>query len=165
MFHFIIIEGMDCSGKSTLVNQLKNALHWDSKSLHHRKGDQFERYLKEYALQENTIFDRAHFSEKVYAQLWRGGNPFRKEQEEILNNIIKQRALVIFACPDSAVLKRRYEERDYEQQIRLYELEKSRELFCEALKTIPHRIYRSSNKEELKKLIEDVKDEVLCYSN
>ena len=52
----IIIEGPDCSGKSTVVERIKNMLRWDSKSLHHQPGNQFKRYLKEYALNDNIVF-------------------------------------------------------------------------------------------------------------
>ena len=63
----IIVEGPDCSGKSTLVNRTKNDLRWDSKSLHHKEGNQFLRYLKEYAFSEQIVLDRSHFSEEVYS--------------------------------------------------------------------------------------------------
>ena len=67
----IIVEGPDCSGKSTVVERIKNMLCWDSKSLHHKEGNQFLRYLREYVLNENVVFDRAHFSEEAYSHLWR----------------------------------------------------------------------------------------------
>ena len=83
----IIVEGPDCSGKSTLVDTLKNRLLWDAKSLHHKEGNQFQRYLKEYALGEEVVFNRAHFSENVYSKLWRGGSPFLEKEKEILNDL------------------------------------------------------------------------------
>jgi thymidylate kinase len=165
MIDYIIIEGPDCSGKSTVVNRIKNALRWDSKSLHHQEGDQFSRYLQQYALGKNTVFDRSHISEIVYSKLWRGGNPLTTEEENILNNIIGQRALVIFTCPDEATIEERYKTRAYEQQIKLEELKQSRNLFCETLKSIPHIHYTASSYEELDNLVRRVKNEILCNSN
>ncbi|MFA5887236.1 MAG: hypothetical protein WC852_00815 [Candidatus Nanoarchaeia archaeon] len=156
----IIVEGSDCSGKSTVVDRVKNALHWDSKSLHHREGSQFARYLKEYATNENIVFDRSHFSEEVYSNLWRGGSPFSKPEKQILDGICSIDTLIIFTCPPAEVLKERYLKRGYEQQIRLEELEKSRELFCSEFNGIPHRLYLSKNYGELEELIREVKERV-----
>ena len=80
----IIVEGPDCSGKSTVVHRIKNALRWDSKSLHHKGGDQFSRYLREYANNDCIVFDRSHFSEIVYSKLWRNGSPFTEIESNIL---------------------------------------------------------------------------------
>ena len=153
----IIIEGPDCSGKSTLINQLKNELKWDAKSLHHKESNQFSRYLNEYAGNDLIVFDRSHFSEIVYSILWRGGNPFSKEEQKILDSFCIEKVLIIFACPSAKVLKKRYSERDYDQQIKYGELEKSRKLFCEVLKDIPKIVYESKNYEELDKLVKKIK--------
>jgi thymidylate kinase len=153
----IIIEGPDCSGKSTLVNRIKNMLRWDSKSLHHREGHQFTRYIQEYANSKNTVFDRSHFSEEVYSILWRGGSPFSKEEKEILNNICKLNTLIIFTCPELKTIRERHSSRDYQQQITFNELEKSRELFSKTFENIPHILYLSENYEELEELIEKIK--------
>lgn len=154
----IIIEGPDCSGKSTVVDRIKNALHWDSKSLHHREGNQFARYLKEYAASEHIVFDRSHFSEEVYSKLWRGGSPFSKEEKEILDNICRLNTLVIFTCPEAEVLKERYLKRGYEQQIKPEELEKSRELFCSEFSKVPHSLYTSKDYDELNVLVKEVRE-------
>jgi len=154
----IIVEGPDCSGKSSVVNRIKNELRWDSKSLHHREGDQFNRYLKEYALSTNTVFDRSHFSEEVYSILWRNGSPFSEKEKNILNEICKLKVLIIFACPKLKVMQARYESRSYEQQIRFDELAKSRGLFCNVFTDVPHIIYYSDNYEELDGLVERIKE-------
>lgn len=152
----IIVEGPDCSGKSTVVDRIKNALHWDSKSLHHREGNQFARYLKEYAANEHIVFDRSHFSEEVYSNLWRGGSPFSKLEKQILDGICSINTLVIFTCPPAEVLKERYLKRGYEQQIKLEELEKSRELFCNEFNGIQHSLYTSKDYDELNALVKEV---------
>lgn len=152
----IIVEGPDCSGKSTVVERVKNMLRWDSKSLHHRPGDQFQRYLKEYALGENTVFDRGHFSEGVYSILWRGGDPFSDEERRILDEVASYRSLIIFSCPSFEIMRRRYLEREFEQQIGLNDLERSRELFISRLKEVPIVMYHSESYEELDGLVRKV---------
>jgi thymidylate kinase len=154
----IIVEGPDCSGKSTVVDRIKNMLRWDSKSLHHKSGNQFKRYLKEYALNDNIVFDRSHFSEIVYSTLWREGNHFSKKENNILNEIVSNNTLVIFTCPSLSTLRTRYNNRNFKQQIQLQELEKSRRLFIKTLKNIPHILYFSNDYGELDNLLKKVKD-------
>jgi thymidylate kinase len=150
----ILVEGPDCSGKSTLVERLKNRLHWDAKSLHHKPGDQFERYLKEYALADNIIFDRGHISEYVYSVLWRGGEPFKAWQYSILDHIIGDGGMIIFCNPSLALMKKRYAERTYPQQIKPCELEKSKHLFESYLRDWEPLTYSSSSPEALEGTIE-----------
>jgi len=158
MIDKIIVEGPDCSGKSTVVERIKNMLRWDSKSLHHREGDQFERYLKEYALHPKTVFDRSHISEIVYSILWRGGNPFSEREEKILSEIIKEKMLLIFVCPKINTLKKRYQNKNFNQQIKLEELEKSREIFVEVMDQFTFIFHPSNDYTELDKLLEKMKE-------
>ncbi len=157
MIKRIIVEGPDCSGKSTAVNLIKNTLKWDSKSLHHKKGDQFERYLKEYAINTEIVFDRAHFSEYVYSELWRNGNPFTDKELEILNFLSLKDSLIVFVLPSLKTMRTRYLSRDYEQEISIHELEKSRLLFQQIMKKVNHLIYTAESYDELNKLIMQIK--------
>lgn len=156
MIRKIIVEGPDCSGKSTVVERLKNKLRWDSKSLHHHEGDQFHRYLREYAHADKVVFDRAHFSEIVYSILWRKGNPFTELEEDFLEFIAQKDALIIFACPSLETLEERYKQRKFNQQITLRELKRARELFIDKLCDVGALIYESKNFEELDILLEEV---------
>jgi broad-specificity NMP kinase len=161
----ILVEGPDCSGKSTLVDRLKNTLRWDAKSLHHRAGNQFKRYLREYALLERTVIDRSHFSEQVYSIMWRGGSPFTPVEKEILDKITLNQSLIILVCPPVDVLRKRYLERTYSQQIKLEELEYSRKLFMGELGGICTIHYQSRDHEELNRVVSEVKNhEALCSS-
>lgn len=163
----VIVEGPDCSGKSTLVNQLKNKLRWDSKSLHHRPGKQFERYLKEYALSEKIVLDRSHFSETVYGKMWRGGTPFEEWEEEVLDELAAKTSVIILACPSIDILKERYNSRGYNQQISLEELELARKLFLEKLCEMEFILYESKDYAELESVInkvEELLNEDLCNS-
>lgn len=152
----VIVEGPDCSGKSTLVERLKNTLRWDSKYLRHSDGNQFFRYLKEYSHQESIVFDRSHFSEAVYGQLWRGGSPFNDKEKQILDDICDMHGLVIFCIPSLEDMESRYNGRRFEQQITLDELNKSRELFLAESKHA-HIIYNSRDFDELEEVINRVK--------
>ena len=156
-YRYVIVEGPDCSGKSTLVERLKNSLRWDSKYLRHADGNQFFRYLREYATQEAIIFDRAHFSESVYSRMWRGGSPFSQKEKQILDEVSSLHGLVIFCLPPLATTKERYKNRGFEQQITLGELEESRKLFLAESKKTEHILYHSENYEELEELIAKVK--------
>jgi len=158
MINKIIVEGPDSSGKSTVVERIKNMLHWDSKSLHHLEKDQFDRYLKEYANNSNIVFDRSHISEIVYSILWRNGNPFSDKEEEILNEMVKSKTLIIFVCPEIDIIKNRYKERKFEQQIKFDELEKSRKLFVKIMKNFPVISYQSKDYGELDSLLLKIKE-------
>ena len=152
----ILVEGPDCSGKTTLVERLKNELHWDAKSLHHLEGNQFKRYLREYALQENIIFNRGHYSEIAYGQLWRGGNPFSKEEQQILDGLSNENMIIVFASPPLEILQQRYQQRNFPQQIKYDELETIHNYFCELMNDISHLLYQSSSPAELQSLIQDM---------
>ncbi|MBU2576608.1 MAG: hypothetical protein KKF50_02710 [Nanoarchaeota archaeon] len=143
-----------------MVNQLKNSLRWDSKSLHHIECDQFTRYFKEYAFADKIIFDRSHISEEVYSKLWRNGTSFQKNEKEVLDKILEINGLIIFACPNIETLQDRHSSRNFSQQIKYSELEKSRELFIEELSNHHYLIYLSKSYEELDKLIKKVKEMV-----
>ena len=156
----ILIEGTDCSGKTTLVERIKNELRWDAKALHHREEEQFRRYLREYALSEQVVFNRGHFSEIVYGRLWRGGNPFSAEQQSILDAICRQKMLLIFACPPLEILQQRYCERKFPQQIKYDELMALEGYFREQMEKVPHLCYRSTSYDELDSLLQQIRREV-----
>ncbi|MHA7877900.1 MAG: hypothetical protein ACX93T_03195 [Bacteroidota bacterium] len=55
----IIIEGSDCSGKTTLVNRLRSQLSpqgWYSLSVSHRSMNQFDRYFNEVRKPHNKTY-------------------------------------------------------------------------------------------------------------
>ncbi len=156
----ILIEGSDCSGKTTLVERIKNEFRWDAKALHHRDGEQFPRYLREYALSEQVVFNRGHFSEIVYGKLWRGGNPFSEEQQSILDAICRQKMLLIFACPPLETLQQRYRVRKFPQQIKYDKLVVVEEYFHELMGKMPHLSYRSTSYDELDSLLPQIRREV-----
>lgn len=156
----IVVEGPDCSGKSTLVDRLKNKLRWDGRSLHHKNDVQFQRYLKEYAFSQEVVFDRSHISEEVYSRLWRGGDPFNLNEKVILDSLMIYNSIIIFALPTWENMQQRYLERNFKQQIKIDELKHSRILFSEAMKRIPFIHYTSSSYAELDLLVNKIAEEI-----
>ena len=157
----ILVEGPDCSGKTTLVERLKNKLLWDAKSLHHKEGNQFTRYQREYAFGEQIVFNRAHFSERVYSKLWRGGDPFSNQERDILNQLCTIDTLVILALPSLGIMQERYQKRNFPQQITYEELGECRELFCDEFKDVAHIFYASMDYNELENVIKNVYEAVI----
>ena len=153
----ILIEGPDGAGKSTAVERIKNVLHWDAKSLHHQEGDQFLRYLREYALAEKIVFDRGHFSEEVYSCLWRGGSPFSPEEKQILDQLCKTRFLVIFLNPGIEIIKQRYRQRIFHQQIKNEELQQSVDLFQQVMENHFYLFSALQNYADLEHLVQQVR--------
>ncbi len=125
MIKGIIVEGSDCSGKTTLINILHGHLShsgWNIVNLGHEDGDQFERYMNSYMRADKAIFDRGHFSEIVYGDLWRGGHGIKTQKVDALNEYVFKNFLVIFVHAPEEVLKERYCSRQYEQIIKGDEL-------------------------------------------
>lgn len=156
------MEGMDCSGKSTLVNELKNRLRWDARSLGHQEGSQFFRYLREYSLLENTVIDRGHISEVIYSRLWNRPLPFDRDSLKILDSLVNQSMLLIHCFPDMKTAQKRYlERRNTFQKITLKELKVSRLYFEKWFRKTDYKncliVYQSEDFSELNQVIENVK--------
>lgn len=104
----ILIEGVDRAGKSTLTKALKNTLGWDSLTLTHRAGNQFDRYLRAYSFAQQCVVERGHLSELIYSQILRGASPFSELELAELESWV-QPSIVVWACPEWELCKLRYE--------------------------------------------------------
>ncbi len=125
MIRNIIVEGSDCSGKTTLIDALHDRLShlgWNIINLGHEDGDQFKRYMNSYVNAHKAIFDRSHFSEMVYGDLWRGGHGMSTQEISDLNDYVYSNFLVVFAYAPENILKERYHSRSYDQTIKSDEL-------------------------------------------
>jgi len=121
----IVVEGTDCSGKTTLMDALKNRLcylGWDVVNLGHRDGNQYNRYISQYLKADKVIFDRGHFSEIVHGDLWRGGHGMSTKEVNNLNEYVFRNFLVVFVHAPEEILKERYYSRLYDQIIKSDEL-------------------------------------------
>lgn len=137
MIKGIIVEGCDCSGKSTLIRTIKTTLSragWETADLGHKDVEsQFDRYLNKYLSADKIIFDRGHFSEAVYSQAWRGGSSFNGWELNFLNEYVLKNFIVIFAYTLPEILKQRYLDRAYDQTILYDELEDIQQKFSQLL--------------------------------
>lgn len=160
MLRSILIEGIDCAGKSTLTKELKNHLGWDAKHLVHKNTpSQFERYFLEYATGYHTIFERGHISELVYSHLFGRDLPFTADELRLLDDVVDRTAICILCLPDTQTALARYRERKGVLQIVNPELiTKGDVLFAQFKNHYRHTfIYRSQNWEELTELIAAIK--------
>ncbi|HSX41389.1 MAG TPA: hypothetical protein VLF21_02025 [Candidatus Saccharimonadales bacterium] len=165
MIKNILIEGIDGGGKSTLAKELKNRLGWDHKALGHRGGDQFDRYLSEYAQCSQTVIERGHISEVVYSQIFGRTQPFTPLQQTILNSIICEQMIIIYAAPNLELAKSRLHDRPgVHQVVNVAQLEKMIGYFDEFIAKLPSssRIatYRGQNWDELEQLVAAIKAEL-----
>jgi thymidylate kinase len=156
----IIVEGVDCAGKSTLVKEIKNRLKYDVLALGHRAGDdQFRRYLRAYADHERMVYERSHISEVVYSVLYGREQPFSQSRRSLLDQIAAETSLVIFADPDVDIAKERYLARQgVYQQIQLDQLETCIGLFRDYRKAYKWNsvVYKSRDWAELEAIVDKV---------
>jgi thymidylate kinase len=116
---FILLEGANGSGKSTLAKLLKiNMVGWSIKTLDYRDTDHFMRYLQAYSLHKETIFDRGHLSEVVYANLFRNGHSFSEQELYLLDEYTARKGTVLFCNPPLAIIKERVKNATYPKHIR-----------------------------------------------
>ena len=155
----IVIEGTDCTGKTTLVNRLRSKLSpqgWYSLSLSHRIGNQFERYLGNYLKDERIIYDRAHFSEIVYGKLWRDNSGLDAWQRDFLNDFVLENFVVVLVQAPVSVLKQRYNMRQQDQTIDLAELEQTQDMFIKEMEDDRVIQYQSVNPESLDLVVQQI---------
>jgi thymidylate kinase len=112
---FIIVEGNDGTGKTTLVDEISGLLRpqgWDTKTLVHRPGNQFQRYTQEYQNADRIVFNRSHFAEAVYGELYRNEEPFSQIEFDTLTKMTNYLGLVIYCNLAADETKRRLELRN-----------------------------------------------------
>ncbi len=84
-----------------------------------------------------SIFDRGHFSEIVYGDLWRGGHGMSAQEIDALNEYVFNNFLVIFAYAPEDILKKRYHSRSYDRLLKVMNLQLFNHILT-ALLTQPH---------------------------
>jgi hypothetical protein len=106
----VIVEGPDCSGKSSLVRRLKAELAsgWDVLQMGHKDGDQFKRYVKVYLEADRILLDRSHFSEGVYGDLWRGSRNLAARERSLLDDIARNEFVTVLCAAPPSLLWQRY---------------------------------------------------------
>ena len=154
----IIVEGVECGGKTTLIDEMRRQMKgWDIKFLGHKDGDQFRRYAWEYQVNKGTIFNRAHYSEIVYSKLWDRNEPFTSAQRQCLDDLVAEDNIIILASPTKEIMLKRYKQRGYAQMAKLEELGKIHDIFGEVMQNVPCLVYGSENMGAMYAMVEQVK--------
>jgi thymidylate kinase len=148
----IIIEGVECAGKTTLIDALSRECRgWDIKYLPHKDGNQFKRYVHEYLTNEKTIFNRSHLSEVVCGSLWRGGPGMSEEETSTLNKLVGEEFVVVLVDADPEVIKQRFRERGYVEGAKIDEVEAVQKGFKNAFENVTHITCVSNDEDDLKR--------------
>ena len=150
----VIVEGIDCSGKSSLIKvlkyKLKNQGGFDVKELEHVNNiQQYKRYMFEYVTSQRILFDRSHISEVVYGKILRSNNPFSDEELMILNQVVNLDYLVVYAKPSYDDFVDRMKKTRDSQVIKAESYNSIIEGFEEIMKFFNPIIYSSKSFEEL----------------
>ncbi|WP_225087017.1 hypothetical protein [Pectobacterium colocasium] len=154
----IIIEGVECSGKTTLIQRIRSdVISYDCIMLGHQSGSQFDRYMRDYMVNERVIFNRSHYSELIYSRLWDRGVPFSTSELDVLNDYIHRNFITILCTADVCSLAERYAKRQYKQKVNLNELSEVKSLFDDVLTPKADYIYSSNDVLELDKVLDYVK--------
>ncbi|MEL7630523.1 hypothetical protein AAGW04_16200 [Pectobacterium aroidearum] len=154
----IIIEGVECSGKTTLIQRIRSdVISYDCIMLGHQSGSQFDRYMRDYMVNDRVIFNRSHYSELIYSRLWDRGVPFSTSELNVLNDYIHRNFITILCTADVCSLAERYAKRQYKQKVNLNELSEVKSLFDDVLTPKADYIYRSNDVLELDKVLDYVK--------
>ncbi len=162
----VIVEGIDCSGKSTLIKNLKFGLKkhggYDVKELEHKEcPSQFRRYMLEYSLAERIIFDRAHISEAVFGKILRNKFPFSDRESNMLNGFVRNDFITILAIPSYDDFQSRYQESKKLQVISNNDFDLINKEFMLYCKEINPIIYNSSTFGYLEVFNKNIIDEII----
>jgi thymidylate kinase len=161
LFRGVIVEGSDCSGKTTLVKRLKADLSiagWDVLYMGHKPGDQFKRYMRTYLEADGLLFDRGHFSEVVYGDSWRGGRHFAEWERTLLDDVVRENFIVVLCTAPATLLRERYYARDYAQSGSAQELETLQNRFLDTVAPVATIVYESTSVDLLERAVRDVLD-------
>ncbi len=157
----IIIDGIDCRGKSTLIKNFKFKLKkfggYDVKELEHRDiDDQFRRYALEYIFNVQTIFDRSHISELVFGKILRNKIPFSSTHIKILDQIVRTEFITVLATPSYEDFCIRYNDTRKYQVISCCDFNDITNEFIENSINIKPILYKSSCYNELDELVDKI---------
>lgn len=148
----IILEGNECSGKSSLAKKLSEKLGWEIV-----KGSNFESatgtneelydFLEKPLDMDNVIIDRTFFSNMVYATLYPKYTIITNEQySELQDRLLEQdknnESIVLYLYTDIETLKERLIDRgdEYIREDKLKDINDMYELLWENAKVEPYGI-------------------------
>jgi hypothetical protein len=153
----LVIEGVECAGKTTLIREFRSRVaNWDVVALSHQAGHQFDRFIGAYMALPGVIFNRSHFSERIYAELWNRRPPFTAAEKEVLDSFVERRFVTVLCTADPAALRERYAKRGFAQRASPDELAAIANLFEDEFAGVPHIRYVSSGPEALDDVLEAI---------
>lgn len=137
MNKFIIIEGLDKTGKSTLAQFLseKTGMPIKKFSAPEAGEDPYTQYEDFFLQNKEGIIDRCHLSEMAYGPVFRGKSSINEGKQYLLEEWLLMTGVVGVYCEaEKEVLVKRFEE-DGEDFIKPEQIEAVQEGFEKALTT------------------------------
>lgn len=115
-YDVILVEGSDCSGKTSLIELLSKELGFkvvrgSSFELSQCTNEELYEKFKEMTKEENVIFDRFIYSNEVYAQLFDDFAILTNEQRFEIEDSINSRAMLVYLEADMNTLTTRMDKR------------------------------------------------------
>lgn len=165
-YDIIVIEGSDCTGKTTLIEQLSSQLNFKiikGSSFEHSQctnAELFEKF-KDMTKERMVVFDRFIYSNEVYAQLYDDFAILNDEQRREIELVVSDRAVVIYLEADIQTLTNRIDVRG-DDYVTVDKFQSIKDKYEESLSKIQHvkfiRIDTSnlSKEEVLNKVLSEV---------
>ena len=113
----IIVCGMDCTGKTSVVERLVEKLNYEV-----RKGSSFEMVagktndeilnsILDLIYDDNVIFDRFSYCNYTYAPLYNDYAVLTEEQIRYIERELKGSAIIVYLTASNETIKQRFETR------------------------------------------------------
>lgn len=133
-YDYLVLEGSDCTGKSSLIESLSSKLGFKvirGSSFEHSQctNDELFQKFKDMTKEKMVVFDRFIYSNEVYAQLYDDFAILSDEQRRMIESEISNRAIVIYLEADIDTLTNRMNNRgdDYVTADRLVSIKEKYE--------------------------------------
>lgn len=112
----IILEGNEANFKTTIAEKLRNKLNipivkGSSFELSQCTNEELFKHFKDFAEMDNVIFDRFIYSNRVYATLYKDYAILNKQQREEIEELIKDKAILVYLHTDEETTKQRIRQR------------------------------------------------------
>lgn len=136
----LILEGSECCFKSTVAEKLHNKLGYKVTQGSHFKfatngNSELYKRMISFAEMDNVILDRFIYSNLVYASLKKDYSILTPEQVQNIENMIRDKAIIVYLHAPSDVLVQRLEERG-DEYIKSDELKGINEVYEQVMNNV-----------------------------